>query len=788
MTEYSVKVVRAVLKDLQRLAQQHSEDIAHTIHELSQGKLGNRRKLQGYRGLWRTRRNEIRVIWTPLGKKAVLVIKAGLRGQVYQDVGEDRNRRNPLNLSDVLKIQAAQTKDLPTYEVNHLDRQSWYQFVYGDYLYYPVLTQAQKQVFQEFNRAALDFHPHQDQVTSLLLQSSPGTGKTVLAAFIASELHQSSFNVALILPEMLCEYVKEIANIKQIQQHSPALFVGNLREWFKKVDPTLYAEVASLSEELDAFRNAIGHHQNFSLHDWYLYRSFINPGDQFAHDRDPIYQDNQARINQIRHLIPVPEAWKINLHNKKSWLDGLEELTAQLAPISQGANATIFIFDEAQDYLLQELQLIIKMLSRWKRDDRWYRTVICLLGDMNQKIYPVNFDWGHLELNRRSTLKYTLKYNYRNTEKILEFANIFHDFAKQRNRGNRHLPEPSSPSDAFEKGEPVKLLECSSKEEAWDFLERLSQTIRHSTDRHDRGRYLMRKLSDRVTLIHQSIPEERQNLDGIEYVSIEKAKGREFEACIAFCVFEQQEEMPPFEEANNWYMIFTRPRYRLLAIATSDEITRIGREHFDKCENFNISNGQSLLAWIAELSNAEDLIQNSNAISDLIDRGLETKPIQIYWDTYTALQSARIDDGKIAEIEAKIVAALKNQDRDILREELAQTEFIFSLIDRVQLRCLILRSLDRSWEAVDEAAQIAQDYPQQYHRLLNAIADEFVAKKLIYEAARIRAKIGLPLPREYPFRDAINGQTGSLVSLLCQAAIAKISANNNLLPNQDLKK
>jgi hypothetical protein len=403
---------------------------------------------------------------------------------------------------------------------------------------------------------------------------------------------------------------------------------------------------------------------------------------------------------------------------------------------------------------------------------------------MNQRIYPVNFDWGHLELNRTSTLKY----NYRNTEKILEFANIFHGFAKQRNRGNRHLPEPSSPSDAFEKGESVKLLECSSKEEAWHFLEKLSQTIRHSTDRHDRGRYLMRKLSDRVTLIHQSIPEERQNLNGIEYVSIQKAKGREFEACIAFCVFEGQAETPSFEEANNWYMIFTRPRYRLLAIATSDEIRRIGRENFAKCEHFNISNGQSLLDWIAELSNAEDLIQNSNAISDLIDQGLETKPIQIYWDTYTALQRARIDDGKIAEIEAKIVAALKQQTQDILLEELAQTEFIFSLIDRVQLKCLILRSLDRSWEAVDEAAQIAQDYLQQYHRLLNAIADELVAKGLIYEAARIRAKIGLPLPREYPFSDAINGQTGSLISLLCQAAIAKISADNNLLPNKDLKK
>lgn len=782
MTKYSVKVVRAVLKDLQRLSQGYSEDIAHTIHELSQGRLGNRRKLQGYRGLWRTRRNEIRVIWTPLRNNAVLVIKAGLRGQVYKDVGEDRNRHNPLNLFDVLKIQAAQTEDLPTYEVN-LDPQSWDRFVYGDYLYSPVLTQAQKTVFKEFNRAALDLYSDPDRVTSLLLQSSPGTGKTVLAAFIASELHQSAFNVALILPEMLCEYVKEIANIKQIlQQDSRRLFVGTLREWFKKVAPKqLHAKVASFSEELAAFRNAMRANQDFSRHDWYLYRSFINPGDQFAHDRDPIYQDNQARIDEIRRHL-MPERLQINLQNKKSWLDGLEELTARLAPINQGANATIFIFDEAQDYLLHELQLIVEMLKRWKRDG--HPTVICLLGDMNQRIYPVNFDWSHLGLNR----PYTLKYNYRNTEKILEFANIFHGFARQINRGNRHLPEPSSPSDAFEKGEPVKLLECASKEEAWHFLEQLSQTIRSSTDKHDRGRYLMRKLSDRVTLIHQSIPEERQNLDGIEYVSVEKAKGREFEACIAFCVFAGEGETPSFEEANNWYMIFTRPRYRLLAIATSDEITRIGRNHFQKCEHFNISNRQSLLAWIAELSNAEDLIQNSNAISDLIDRGLETKPIRIYWDTYTALQRARIDDGQIAEIEAKIVAALKNQDRDILHEELDQTKFIFSVIDRVQLRCLILRSLDKYWEAVDEAAEIEQDYPQEYHRLLNAIADELVVKGLIYEAARIRAKIGLPLPREYPFSDAINGQTGSLVSLLCQAAIAKISADNNLLPNQDLKK
>ena len=70
---------------------------------------------------------------------------------------------------------------------------------------------------------------------------------------------------------------------------------------------------------------------------------------------------------------------------------------------------------------MQRNQAINKMLETWQTEHQ-HPTLIWLLGDMNQRIQPVDFDWGDLHLSRT----YTLKYNYRNTQNILQFADIFY--------------------------------------------------------------------------------------------------------------------------------------------------------------------------------------------------------------------------------------------------------------------------------------------------------------------------------------------------------------------------
>ena len=86
-------------------------------------------------------------------------------------------------------------------------------------------------------------------------------------------------------------------------------------------------------------------------------------------------------------------------------------------------NTTIFILDEVQDYLRYEITAIIGMLERWQNHYQ-HNSILWLLGDRNQNILPTDFDWGQLELTRTNSLRY----NYRNTEYIIGFANIFNSF------------------------------------------------------------------------------------------------------------------------------------------------------------------------------------------------------------------------------------------------------------------------------------------------------------------------------------------------------------------------
>lgn len=780
MAEYIIKIIRAAFRDIQKLTYKYSEDVAEIIEKISRGDFGNSQRLEGYQDLWRTRKNDLRVIWTRIDNEStILIIKAGLRTNVYRDNLKNRNISCPLNWSNFLNIKDTETCNIPTYEWNNCNSSSWYQFVYGGYLYSPVLTEEQRRIFNEFGSPSNNYHQNRNEVLSFLLQSSPGTGKTVCAALIACELHELyNWNINLILPEALYKEVKEFTKLKQIlQQKHDNFFVGTFREWFKQVNLELYAKVASLSEELKALEkkarqiHLINNNETLSFHDLILYQGYVNQPSKFNSDKSPIYLDHKKRISQLSRI--SPDQWQENLKDKITWFVGLKELTTQLAPLhtNDENNTTLFIFDEAQDYFLIELKFIIEMLNRWKKECN-HSTILFLLGDMNQRIQPVDFNWGHLELNET----HTLQYNYRNTKKILEFANIFHNLAKKINHGFKKLPEPCSSNNAFEEGESIKLLQCASKDEAFQFLKELNKKIRYSSDVNERS--LLRLLSSKVSLIHTGISENHRNLKGINYLSIEQAKGREFDACIAFCVFDG-EGQPSFQEANNWYTIFTRPRQRLLVIATLSEITRItqtGQEFFEQCEYYDITQTDELIEWIT-WSNSEHLFRDGDAICNLIYEGLNAQPIKIYWDTYAALKLAQFEPEKINTIEDKIIKALKTQSVDSLIEELKQIEGITSLIDRILLKCLILRSLNRSWEAVNEASQLQSENRNEYYRLLNVIADELENKQLIYEASRVRNKIGVPFPEKYPFSDNITENKNSLVSLLCHAAIKTITSN-----------
>lgn len=779
----AIRIVRTAFRDIQKLSHQYSETVAEILKQMSQGNLGDCRKLKGYTDLWRTKQGDVRVICQRIKPQEILVIKAGLRKDVYQGVIEDRYRNTTYTLANLIGIEESQVEDIPTFNFNVNKTSSWYQFIYGAYLYSPHLTQEQIKLFYQLLETLQRSYSYSNyseltNINSFLLQSAPGTGKTVCAAVIASEFYKNhDCNVVLILPEALCSELREYTEIKEIlQDQQPNFFIGTFAEWLCQSAPELYQLVATSSEELQALQaeaqrvHAISRDELILYRDLILFRAFVLGRDEIYQSRHPNYRENISRIRQLEKINET--RWKEGLRNGISWIEGVYTIT-EIAHPSNGKNiknTTLFILDEAQDYLMYEIRSIIKMLERWQVNYH-HNSILWLLGDKNQNIMPTDFDWGKLELTRTNSLRY----NYRNTKYIIEFANIFHSFAQEANSviKGRHLPQPSNPEDAFENGEPVKILEFSSEEQALQILNKLSEKIINTSSSNQRS--LLREISSRVKVICKDIPEKYKNLPGIDYLNVQQAKGREFDSCVTFCVL-GGEGKPSFEEATSWYTTFTRPRYRLLVIATTEEINRIGRDKFNKCYPIQISNIDEAFKWITDFANGEQILGNIEGVCNIIYESLISDPIKIYWDTYAALRLTQINNTQLAEIENTSIKLLANhQHKNILQElDLLQPDQICSDIDRLPLKCLLLRALGSYWDAVEEASLLQKIDPQECKRIILEIANELERKQLVYEAARVRMKIGISIPEDYPFRKEIINQDGSLVSLLCHAAINKI--------------
>jgi mRNA-degrading endonuclease RelE of RelBE toxin-antitoxin system len=810
----AIRIVRTAFRDIQKLSHQYSETVAEILKQMSQGNLGDCRKLKGYTDLWRTKQGDLRVIWERINSQEILVIKAGLRKDVYQGVIEDRYRNPTYTLANLMGIEESQVEDIPTFNFNVYKTSSWYQFIYGAYLYSPHLTQEQIKLFYQLLATIQRSYSYSNyseltNINSFLLQSAPGTGKTVCAAVIASEFYKNhDCNVVLILPEALCSELREYTEIKEIlQDQQRNFFIGTFAEWLCQSAPELYQLVATSSEELQALQaeakrvHAISRDELILYRDLILFRAFVLGRDEIYQSRHPNYRENISRIRQLEKINDT--RWKEGLRNGISWIEGVYTITEIAHPsrsnpfwqtyflswtVRLGSdtliryflstmaygenikNTTMFILDEAQDYLMYEIRSIIKMLERWQVNYH-HNSILWLLGDKNQNIMPTDFDWGKLELTRTNSLRY----NYRNTKYIIEFANIFHSFAQEANsvRKGRHLPQPSNPEDAFENGEPVKILEFSSEEQALQILTKLSEKIINTSSSNQRS--LLREISSRVKVICKDIPKKYKNLPGIDYLNVQQAKGREFDSCVTFCVL-GGEGKPSFEEATSWYTTFTRPRYRLLVIATTEEINRIGRDKFNKCDPIQISNIDEVFKWITDFANGEQILGNIEGVCNIIYESLISEPIKIYRDTYAALRLTQINNTQLAEIENTSIKLLAHhQHKNIVQElDLLQHDQICSDIDRIPLKCLLLRALGSYWDAVEEASLLQEIDPQESKRIILEIANDLERKQLVYEAARVRMKIGISIPEDYPFRKEIINQDGSLVSLLCHAAINKI--------------
>lgn len=779
-----VKIIRAAFREIQKLSYDNSQIVYQIIIDLNQDNYGDFKKLQGYDKLWRTRDGDVRVIWQrDFGN--IVVIKAGLRGDVYDRVFDSRNRTDPQEIEaieELNKPQGTALVDHPAYEISledpnwNQEGDPWYKFIYGNYYRYsPVLTDHQKQVLADLHQYG------RESARNWLVQSAPGTGKTVCAALLACELYrQQGWNTMLIVPPAVREDLENYSEIKKIikEQNPEGFWLGTFPDWVRKVAPELGERLATSEQELKALQELVGFKGlarnlgEISSRDVLLYQAFVLDRENGNNDRNPIYQENRERIETLKKI--TPELWKRKLENRFCNFDVATQLISAPPPHPYQNQPTILIVDESQDFLLAKLKALIAVREAWEnqRDS----TYLWLLGDLNQRIKPVDFDWGQLHLGR----PIELRYNYRNSRHILKFANQFLDFARgQINiHHGRHLPEPGDPEYAVEEGEQVRLLECSSSELALKFLEFLdSFDSRVNSSGEGRGeRYFLQQSANQVKVLWTN-PDGNQRR--LEILNAEKAKGREFEACVAFRIFENN-GTSQLEDSFQWYTLLTRPRSRLLVVATTEEIERIGRSYFECCQTIDAIDAEKAASWIAEFASGVDvslLKDNRQETQEKLLKGCDNG--HPYLDTYLVFDLAKVESEILYQWEQEAIKRLQKHYNNLPKELENNTDCTNSLkeelknvpSENISLRCLLLRAMKCSWQAVEEASGFQNTNEKEYKRLVESIAQDLEHKNLVYEAARVREKIGKPIPKDYPWSDKIANRSGSLVSLLCQAML-----------------
>lgn len=420
---------------------------------------------------------------------------------------------------------------------------------------------------------------------------------------------------------------------------------------------------------------------------------------------------------------------------------------------TQDRFGTVLIIDESQDYLLGELNAIKALCRSWHQAQ--HLTHLWLLGDLNQRIMPVDFDWGALKLVRPEEPGWKC---LRNSSNILKFSNLFLTPVREISQKNktRSPYQPTDPDKSYEIGERVKLLTYPSLADAETFLEQLSQSLGSKLKEVEKSHSLTYKLASRVKILQSEIYQSQYS-DRLEFLNVHQVKGREFDSCIVFNVLGCDANPPTSEDWWQWYTLLTRTRSRLMVIATYEQYDLLLKyipDLVSECDRIDCPTPESIeseIKWIQEESND---LEFSGREADLVKRYLceavqtQDKPL-IYWDTYEVLERTNIKGQERTNLEEEMILDLKKYDSQVLLSEIKVLE-----AEKVNpsICSLILRALDRYWDATGKIiAFLQQDNPAEYQRIVEAVAQSLESHNLIVEAARIRfQRLDIPYPDRFP--------------------------------------
>lgn len=774
-----IQLTRKAIKDLQRLqstgAAQVPDQLLENLRKVQRGdRFPHTKHLKGYPHLWRSRLNlgggsSLRLIWTE-----------------YPEDGSIRFLYADQRDNDTYQLNLGHLPQEPAYLWSGENRVEWSLFLTGQYQLSPILTQYQREISNEVGQ---DYQAKDQEVASRIgffakiTQSPPGTGKTVAAVQRAYELYSAGWNVIFLMPQSLLEDFQEFNAIKSIESNDlfSGFFYGTFKNLLSKLFPNYSDLLLTPSEELDILQKLSQRAQKSSHNldfegieprDVILYQSFVlKTSNNTA--RNFIYQSNKERIVNLQKI--KTDWWQDELSSlgKKSrsgcadyFSDCLEEQTPQ--PFNQDRKGNIIIIDEAQDYLLSELNLIIKLCRAWHQPQN--PTYLWLLGDLNQRITPVDFNWSALELVKAEVLDWKC---FRNSSHILRFSNLFLEPVKQYTHDNktRYSYAPSDPEKSYEIGDPVKLICCSSAGEAETLLHRFIESTEAFSEGVEKSRSLIYKLANRAKILtYDSFSYKYKK--NVEVLNVHEAKGREFDSCVIFTAFDFKGSQPIPEDWQKWYTLLLRSRSRLLVIVTQDQYKVLQQYIPDinsECEYIEFTDLESVEAayqWIQEEGNDLELSsQSPELVQDYIRESLQLEKPQLHWDIYEVLDKVGIIGEQRTQFERELIYLL--QQHPSLETELMQAR---KFVKNSLFHCLLLRVMHRSWDAISilENPNLIKPSDDEYRRVVLSICHDLEYQGLVVESARIKyQKLNIAYPDNFPMPEIAKSK-GDIIAALAK--------------------
>ena len=715
------------------------------------------------------------------------IIAAGLRSRNFYDQDFDDLPRDP------------------RYEWNGETGEDWDFYINGDYQNSPVVSKDQKET-ADLATPPDDYPDDRVGFHSLITQSPPGTGKTVTAADKACEMVRDGYEVIFLLPEVLIPQVLEYRRVKEARATKPEhFFIGTFHRWLEHRFSELPFRVLSAKEELKHLQN-VAKRYNWStrkydpitFRDVLLYQIYVANDN---HREDRIYRNNLERIIELQNI--RVNWWQKKLEEfspgEKCRLDYaiaiLDYLQDNLPKPCSETNGTMIIVDEAQDYLLDEIEILKVLCRHWQQQHR-HPVSLWLLGDLNQRIIPVDFDWGALHLNGEQETDWP---DYRTTERILSLANQFKTKLDQISRiqGERWPPKATDPQRCFKKpGEPVKIIVYPDLASAESFLQPLRNVVSQNRDETmnewEQKHSLLWRLATRARVFCSDRYHVTTELrDSLEFMPVSQAKGREFDACIAFCIFDWPWQYGELEAYTKWYTQLTRSRERLLIITTEEQLKEVGRDLFDHIKVVTDSEKEEAsiqwikydskqevnkaLKWITELSNDLQFdVTESTGLVDIILSDLAQDFPLLYFDLYEVLPRYKLQRNEVTNLECQMVNILFNPKKEeFLRTYLEEIE----AKDKIRLKCLIYRGLGQSWKAASIAQTLRSSNPEVYEDIIYGIAEDLKLRKLPFEADRLLSSYGFAPFQEYQglLKNLLSKSSPDLVPLLYNWVRSRLS-------------